>query len=141
MESDLTAIEVQVLQRVAAGASDKQIALDLILYEGAVRAYVRSIIKKLSVKTREEIAAVHSRGLPSQEPSLATDGERGGGGGPMAVRGLVQRLIDLVWEREQLGFQSAETVVMGYLRDAVTVGIDHRRRVRDLDRRLAELER
>ncbi len=58
----------------------------------------------------------------------------------MELKDLVHSLTDLIWEREMRTQQPAETAILGYVQDVVSVEIEYRRRMRDLDRRLAELE-
>ncbi len=53
----LTRREVQVLRGVAAGLSDREIALRLLIFEPAVREHVRSACAKLRVRARTQAAA------------------------------------------------------------------------------------
>ncbi len=53
----LTRGEVQVLRGVAAGLSDREIALRLLIFEPAVREHVRSACEKLRVHARTQAAA------------------------------------------------------------------------------------
>jgi hypothetical protein len=55
------------------------------------------------------------------------------------LKELARQLSDLVWAREQQTQQPMEAAILGYVQDAVTAEIEHRRRLRDLDRRLVEL--
>jgi two-component system response regulator DevR len=55
--ADLTQQEMHVLQLVAEGRTNRQIAEMLYLGEGTVRNYVSSILSKLSVRNRAEAAA------------------------------------------------------------------------------------
>jgi hypothetical protein len=55
------------------------------------------------------------------------------------LKELARQLSDLVWAREQQTQQPMETAILGYVQDAVIAEIEHRRRLRDLDRRLVEL--
>ena len=60
----LSAREREVLQLVAQGASNKEIAKDLFISETTVKAHLRSIIEKLHVKNRAQAAALAAaRGL------------------------------------------------------------------------------
>jgi DNA-binding NarL/FixJ family response regulator len=54
---DLTSQERQVLQLIAEGKTNREIATDLFLSEGTVRNYVSSILSKLNVSNRAEAAA------------------------------------------------------------------------------------
>jgi DNA-binding NarL/FixJ family response regulator len=54
---DLTSQERQVLQLIAEGKTNREIASDLFLSEGTVRNYVSSILSKLNVSNRAEAAA------------------------------------------------------------------------------------
>jgi len=55
--SGLTQQEMHVLQLVAEGKTNREIAKNLFLGEGTVRNYVSSILSKLSVNNRAEAAA------------------------------------------------------------------------------------
>jgi DNA-binding NarL/FixJ family response regulator len=48
----LTEREIQVLRRVGAGLSNKQIALQLTISEGTVKAHMKSILPKLGARDR-----------------------------------------------------------------------------------------
>jgi hypothetical protein len=79
------------------------------------------------------------------EPPASGDGRGaeqapGGRGSGMDLRELVHALTDLIWSREQNGQPSVETAVLSYVQDAVAAEVEYRRRMRDLDRRLVELE-
>lgn len=54
---ELTQQEMHVLQQVAEGKTNRQIAESLYLGEGTVRNYVSSILSKLNVKNRAQAAA------------------------------------------------------------------------------------
>lgn len=58
----------------------------------------------------------------------------------MHLKDLVRDLADLIWQREQQTEQTVEDPVLTYVHDAVTTELDYRRRMRELDRRLRELE-
>ncbi len=53
----MTTREITVLHALAAGFSDREVALSLMLFEPAVRAALRSISQKLRVRSREEVVA------------------------------------------------------------------------------------
>lgn len=57
----------------------------------------------------------------------------------MELKEMVRGLADLIWEREQR-IPQVETAILGYVQDVVLAEIEYRRRMRDLDRRLTELE-
>jgi DNA-binding NarL/FixJ family response regulator len=57
----LSAREVEVLQRIATGKSNKEIGAELFISEGTVKSHVRSIFGKLDVLSRTEAAAMASR--------------------------------------------------------------------------------
>ena len=58
----LTARELEVLGGLAAGLSDREVALRVMLFEPALRATLRSIYRKLGVRSRQEaLAYVASR--------------------------------------------------------------------------------
>jgi len=58
----------------------------------------------------------------------------------MHLKDLVRDLADLIWQREQQTEQAVEDPVLTYVHDAVTTEMDYRRRMRELDRRLRDLE-
>lgn len=53
----LTAREVEVLKGVAAGLSDKEVALKLFLSEPTVKSHLRSVYQKLKIHNRAQAAA------------------------------------------------------------------------------------
>jgi two-component system NarL family response regulator len=56
--------EMEVLQRLAAGKSNKEIGAELFVSEGTIKSHVKSIFTKLDVVTRTEaVAAATRRGL------------------------------------------------------------------------------
>jgi DNA-binding NarL/FixJ family response regulator len=57
----LSAREIEVLQRVAAGKSNKEIATELFISEGTVKSHVKSIFSKLDVVSRTEAVATATR--------------------------------------------------------------------------------
>jgi hypothetical protein len=58
----------------------------------------------------------------------------------MELRQVVQELADLIWEREQRFQRSVEATVLRFVQGAVTVELEYRRHMRDLDLLLAEVE-
>lgn len=56
--SELTPRELEILAHVAAGQGNKAIARDLGITDGTVKLHVRSIMKKLNVKSRVEAAVL-----------------------------------------------------------------------------------
>lgn len=73
MRSDLTGRELQILELVAQGATNKEIGRELKISDNTVRHHVNSIMEKLQVSDRTEAAATAiRRGVLSeteQEPS------------------------------------------------------------------------
>jgi two-component system NarL family response regulator len=57
----LSVREMQVLQRMAAAKSNKEIAAELFISEGTVKSHVKSIFTKLDVVSRTEAVAVATR--------------------------------------------------------------------------------
>jgi DNA-binding NarL/FixJ family response regulator len=60
----LSAREIEVLQRIAAGKSNKEIGAELFISEGTVKTHIKSIFSKLDVVSRTEaVANATRRGL------------------------------------------------------------------------------
>lgn len=60
----LSGREIEVLKRIAAGKSNKEIGAELFISEGTVKTHVKSIFSKLDVVSRTEaVAAATRRGL------------------------------------------------------------------------------
>jgi two-component system NarL family response regulator len=57
----LSAREIEVLQRIAAGKSNKEIGAALFISEGTVKTHVKSIFSKLDVVSRTEAVATATR--------------------------------------------------------------------------------
>ena len=57
----LSAREIEVLQRVGAGKSNKEIGAELFISEGTVKSHVKSIFAKLDVVSRTEAVATATR--------------------------------------------------------------------------------
>lgn len=57
----LSTRELEVLQRIAAGRSNKEIGTELFISEGTVKSHVKSIFAKLDVISRTEAVATASR--------------------------------------------------------------------------------
>jgi len=61
MRSDLTARELQILEQLALGSTNKQIASSLDISDNTVRHHVNSIMEKLEVSDRTEAVATAIR--------------------------------------------------------------------------------
>jgi DNA-binding NarL/FixJ family response regulator len=61
MRSDLTARELQILELVARGSTNKQIAGTLDISDNTVRHHVNNIMEKLQVSDRTEAVATALR--------------------------------------------------------------------------------
>lgn len=57
----LSAREIEVLRRIAAGKSNKEIGAELFISEGTVKSHVKSIFAKLDVVSRTEAVATATR--------------------------------------------------------------------------------
>ncbi len=57
----------------------------------------------------------------------------------MELKQFVTTLVDMIWEREQQTQRSIDTTTLGYVQDAVAAELEYRRRMRELDRRIADL--
>src|SRR5215469_11366743 len=58
---ELSEAELQVLQQIGQGRSNKEIGQHLYISENTVKVHVRSILKKLSAASRTEAAAIAAR--------------------------------------------------------------------------------
>ena len=56
LEHDLTKKEIEVMEQVAEGLSNKEIAAKLYLSEGTVRNYISTILEKLDLRDRTQLA-------------------------------------------------------------------------------------
>ncbi|MEN8178274.1 MAG: two-component system response regulator NarL [Pseudomonadota bacterium] len=59
----LTAREQEILEKLACGMSNKQIAKELEISEGTVKVHVKNLLKKLNLHSRMEAAVWALRGL------------------------------------------------------------------------------
>lgn len=59
-ESDLTAREVEVLRLIAQGATNREIATQLVISEGTVKNHISSILSRLGLRDRTQ-AAIYAR--------------------------------------------------------------------------------
>jgi DNA-binding NarL/FixJ family response regulator len=63
----LSAREIEVLQKIAAGKANKEISAELFIGEGTVKAQVKTIFRKLDVVSRTEaVARATALGVPAQ---------------------------------------------------------------------------
>ncbi len=58
----------------------------------------------------------------------------------MDLRDYVHKLTDLIWDREHKSQRPVDAAILSYVQDAVIAELEYRRRMSDLDRRIAELE-
>jgi DNA-binding CsgD family transcriptional regulator len=65
-QGELTPREHEVLERVAAGAANKLIALNLGMSEHTVKFHLAGIFRKLGVTNRTEAATMYVRGRASR---------------------------------------------------------------------------
>jgi two-component system NarL family response regulator len=59
--SALTPREMEVLQRMAAGKSNKEIGGELFISEGTIKSHIKGIFTKLDVVSRTEAVATATR--------------------------------------------------------------------------------
>jgi two-component system NarL family response regulator len=60
----LSAREIEVLQKIAAGKTNKEISAELFIGDGTVKSHVKTIFRKLDVVSRTEaVARATRRGL------------------------------------------------------------------------------
>ena len=55
-EGELTKKEIEIMEQVAEGLSNKEIAAKLYLSEGTVRNYISTILEKLELRDRTQLA-------------------------------------------------------------------------------------
>ena len=66
----LSTLETLVLSEIAKGASDKEVALKLFIYEDTVKRHFRSILRKLRVRNRSQAIAFLEAHKRSKTESL-----------------------------------------------------------------------
>ena len=59
----LTCKEIEILEKVAEGLSNKEIAHTLFLSEGTVRNYISAILEKLELRDRTQLAIFYYKGI------------------------------------------------------------------------------
>lgn len=59
MLDSLTRRELQILQEIAKGKSNREVADTLHISEGTVKVHVKSLLKKLNSKSRVEVAVIY----------------------------------------------------------------------------------
>jgi len=74
----LTAREIQVLEAMIAGATNKEIATALFVAECTVKKHMQSISAKVGARTRTGVAHAVRRALTAQPPSSRTSQSMGG---------------------------------------------------------------
>lgn len=58
----------------------------------------------------------------------------------MELREYVHKLTEFIWQREHQSQKSVDAAILSYVQDAVIAELEYRRRMHDLDRRIAELD-
>lgn len=61
LKPQVTAREVEVLRRMACGASNKEIGVALFISEGTVKTHVKSVLTKLDATSRTEAVTIATR--------------------------------------------------------------------------------
>jgi DNA-binding NarL/FixJ family response regulator len=72
----LSGRELEVLELIAQGARNKEIAATLVISEFTVKRHVQNILEKLEVPSRQRAAAFHHAAFDEREIPAATAGER-----------------------------------------------------------------
>jgi two-component system nitrate/nitrite response regulator NarL len=75
--ADLTPREMEILECLAGGFSNKMIARTLDISEGTVKLHVKAILRKLGMRSRVEAAvsaAEHGLGKSRRKPNAASEG-------------------------------------------------------------------
>lgn len=105
-----------------------------------------SFTRRIHIENREtfqgdcggrEEEALHREGASVRLWVRARRIVRGNG---MQLKETVHHLTDMIWELEQRSKHPMEDAILTYVRDAVAAEIEYRRRLHELDRRLAELK-
>lgn len=68
VRSMLTGREVEVLELMAGGGTNREIAGQLVISEGTVKSHVASILRKLGAHTRSEAVSRYLGGAPAPRP-------------------------------------------------------------------------
>lgn len=80
--AQLSARQTQILALVANGLSNKEVARELDILEGTVKAHLKSVMAKMNARNRTQLAiAAHAAGM-----GAAAMGRTGPGGGPLPGR-------------------------------------------------------
>ncbi len=58
----------------------------------------------------------------------------------MELREYVHKLSDFIWDREHKSQKPVDAAILSYVQDAVIAELEYRRRMSDLDPRVAGLE-
>lgn len=58
----------------------------------------------------------------------------------MELRQFASSLANMIWDRERQVQRPVDTVMLSYVQGAVTAELEYRRRMHELDHRLAEIE-
>jgi hypothetical protein len=92
--------------------------------------------------TRQPVPPEPVRAVSHTEKAIESPRERGPvpGSSAMDLKDLAHKLADFIWETEHSGQQSAEATILQYIQGVIVTELEYRRRMRDLDQRLAELE-
>jgi DNA-binding CsgD family transcriptional regulator len=117
----LTAREREVAGCIARGMSDEQITATLVISPNTVKTHVRSVLRKLDVKSRHQVAAalapkITPRGI---DPAPAPGHDRATSGGGTGSRRTLSGVAHMTW------FAAAMTAVVLAATGAYQLGRSH----------------
>jgi DNA-binding CsgD family transcriptional regulator len=127
----LSSRELQVLENIATGATNSQIAGRFVISENTVKSHVKQILKKLAVANRTEAANryIEWYGQPNPVPDGAEDSDSGTPpASHMAAASAVRAKVSGIAKDDRVGLalpdgQSLEVPLLDPLSDSLEIGV------------------